>query len=131
GDVRFGVERPEEADQTVDRSDRDRLRRRWREGVFRRVIERRAVVAFNGFAQTGIAGRERKAAHNVLVTGRELEVVVNETRLAQRLSVDSMNRISLAPVDVVTRDIGWGGFVHILRGPIPGDLDLCLELFRL
>src|SRR5262245_34085090 len=87
-DVRLGAERPEDADQTVDRSDGDRLRRRGRKRVFRLVIERRAVVALNRFAQAGRAGLKRKASHDVLIIGPELEVAVGKTRLAQRSGVD-------------------------------------------
>src|SRR5262249_20516790 len=129
-DIRLGAERPEEADHTVDRSDGDRLRRRGRERVFRRVIERRTVVALNRFAQTGRAGLKRKASHDVLIISPELEVAVGEARLAQRFGVDSVKRPSLSPVDVVSYDVGRGGLIHIARGRVPGDLNLGLELFR-
>src|SRR5215475_2356788 len=84
-DVWFGVERPKEADDTIDRSDRDRLRRRGRECVFRRVVVRLAVIALDRVVQTGLAGRKRQGSHYILIIGAELEVTVNETRLAQRL----------------------------------------------
>src|SRR4030095_8085798 len=105
-DVGFGVEWPEKADHTIDRSDGDRLRRRGREGVFRRVVVRLTVVAFDRFAQTGLAGRKRKASHYILIVGAELKTAVNETRLDQRLRIDSVYRLSHAPVDVVPGDVG-------------------------
>src|SRR5262249_36413288 len=114
-----------------DRSDCDRLRRRWRECVFRRVIERRAVVALDRFAQTGLSGRKREASDYVLIVDAELEVTVDESRLAERLRIDPVNRFSRAPVDVVTGDVGRRGLIHIPRWLIPGDFDPVLELFRI
>jgi hypothetical protein len=95
------------------------------------VIERRTVFALNRFAQAGRAWLKRKASHDVLIIGPELEVAVEEMRLAQRLGVDLGKRPSLAAVDVISGDVGGGGLVHIALRRIPGDFDLGLGLLRL